>query len=321
MKAKHILTSVTLGLTALLHAGDEIQNVTTENYTSAATPDSPFERAIRPITNPTLFDLAVPRTQIHAIYMHQKHPAAVNIIGGGSVNVGGDFNLFAIQAEYAFNERLSVVATKDGYIDFNPDQNLSHQEGFANVAAGLKYALIYKPEDHFILSGIATVELPLGDSEVWQGEGDGALNLILTDLKMYDRLQLAGSVGVHIPFNSDESLTGFASMHASYEVTPWFIPLVELNWYRVIREGNGTFTFDGQGGSLVPGAAVFEGGDLINLGATNANQNKDAVTLGVGFRSRLTENITSGVAYEFPLTDDQDGLMDSRLTIDMIFEF
>lgn len=314
MKLK-VTSCATLLLTTAAFAGpDEILSPT-----PLAPAPTGFESAIRPITNPTLFDLAVPRTQIHAVFMHQQLPDYLST-QAGNLPVDGDFNLFAVQFEYAFNERFSIVATKDGYIDFNPDDTLVESEGFANLAAGIKYALIYRPEDQFILSGIATVELPTGDSEVWQGNGDGALNLTLTDLKMWDRLQMAGATGVHIPFDSDaESFTGFLSAHVSYEISPWFIPLVELNWYHVFEEGDGSSSFDDQ--PAIPAIANFEGGDLINFGAANSGVNEDIVTIGLGFRSRLSQATTIGFAWETPLTDEKENLMDNRFTADLIWEF
>lgn len=314
MKLKATSCATLLLTTAAFAGPDEILSLT-----PLAPAPTGFESAIRPITNPTLFDLAVPRTQIHAIFMHQQIPDYLSTTAG-NLPVGGDFNLFAVQFEYAFNERFSFVATKDGYIDFNPDDTLAESEGFANLAAGLKYAFIYRPEDQFILSGIATVEVPTGDSDVYQGEGDGALNLSLTDLKLWDRLQMAGAMGVHIPFDNDaESFTGFLSAHLSYEVSPWFIPLVELNWYHVFEEGDGSTRFDDQ--PPVSDLANFEGGDLINFGAGNSSVNEDIVTIGLGFRSRLSECTTIGLAWETPLTEKKENLMENRFTADLIWEF
>ncbi|MDA7882047.1 autotransporter outer membrane beta-barrel domain-containing protein [Akkermansiaceae bacterium] len=283
--------------------------------------DDAFDSAIRPITAPTVVDLAVPRTQVHGIYMHQNLPSKVNVAALNTVPLGGDFNLYALQFEIALDNRTSIVATKDGYIDFNPDSTLTPDEGFANLGVGLKRALIYKPETNYILSGIATVEFPIGESQVWQGEGDGALNLNLAGLKLYDRLQISSNLGLHIPFDSSQSFTGSVSLHASYEVTPLFIPLIELNWYHTFDEGDGTSSFTNQGGTLVPSVAQFEGGDLINLGAANADDNPDTVTLGLGFRSRVNENATFGVAYEIPLTDEENGLLDDRFTVDFVWKF
>jgi hypothetical protein len=33
------------------------------------------------------------------------------------------------------SERLSIAATKDGFVDFNPDNTLTKSSGFANLGA------------------------------------------------------------------------------------------------------------------------------------------------------------------------------------------
>jgi hypothetical protein len=288
--------------------------------TGGALAQDAFSDAMRPITAPTVFDLALPRTQLHAIYLNQSMPSMISA-GGGQVGLGGDFQVYALQFEYAFNERTSFVATKDGYIDFNPDQTLSSESGFADLGFGIKHALIYDPAQEFVLSGIATVEIPTGESEVWQGEGDGILNLNLSALKLCNKFQFAGNLGLHIPFSDAQSLTGSLSLHASYEVTPWFIPLIELNWFHTFDPGEGSLSYTNQLGNTVPSIVEFEAGDLINWGTQNADNNRDFVTLGLGFRSRLCEAATFGFAYEFPLTDEEDGLMDDRFTLDVVYKF
>lgn len=290
--------------------------------TGGALAQDAFANVIRPITAPTVFDLALPRTQIHAIMINQSMPSTINS-ELGPLALGGDFQVYALQLEYAFNERTSLVASKDGYINFNPGSAsvLSSEDGFANLGFGIKRALVYDPTNDFILSGIATIEVPTGNSEVWQGEGDGAANLNLAALKLYDNLQLSGNLGVHLPFSDQNSLTGSLSFHASYEIVPYFIPLVELNWFHTFDPGDGSNSFNDQLGSTVPQNVQFEGGDLINWGATNADMNRDFVTLGVGFRSRLGANSTLGFAYETPLTTEEDGLMDDRFTFDLVWRF
>ncbi len=77
--------------------------------------------------NPALFDLATP-TNIRPIFIHHLLPDTVNTTAG-DLPVGGDVQVYALQAEFALNERFSLVATKDGFIDFNPDATLSRDGG------------------------------------------------------------------------------------------------------------------------------------------------------------------------------------------------
>jgi hypothetical protein len=318
MKTTTAILTFGAAMTAILTAGT-VESLMTNN--SCETIDA-FASAIRPISNPTLFDLALPSTNAHAIFMNQRLPSRAAIAGGGSVPLDGDMQVYALQLEYAMNERLSIVATKDGYVNFDPDTTLSDEEGFANLAAGVKYAFIFQPENGFALSGTATVEVPTGSEGITQGSGDGAVNLILSTLKLADGWQFAGAAGMHVPFDQDaESLTSFVSTHVSYEVCQYFIPLLEVNWYHVINDGDGGKRYDEQLGGGLPGAIAFEGGDLLNWGAANASDNADIVTMAAGFRSRLQDNVQLGVAYEIPLTDQQENLMDNRLTIDLIWNF
>ena len=274
----------------------------------------------RPITNPTLFDLAVPSTNIRPIFIHHLLPDSVNTTGP-DLPVDGDVQVYALQFEYALNERFSFVATKDGFVDFNPDATLSDESGFANLGGGVKYAFLLDPEAGHALSGSVTFEFPTGNRDVFQGEGDGAVNLILSGLKMIDDWQFAAGTGVSIPFSNQQSTNGFLSVHASKEISPWFIPLVELNWYQVLDAGDGRRAFTDQAGGAVPGLVEFEGNDFFNLGASNAEENRSLVTAAVGFRSRITDSIQTGIAYEMPLTDEESSVIDGRLTIDAVWRF
>lgn len=279
-----------------------------------------FANARRPISNPTLFDLALPTTNVHPLFLYHVLPDQINTTLG-SLPLGGDVQLYALQFEIALNDRLSIVATKDGYVDVNPDSTLSNGEGFANLGAGLKYAFILDPVSQTAVSGTATFEMPTGNSDVFQGEGDGSVNLLVSGLKLLDAWQFAAGAGVQIPFSDQQSTQGWISTHVSYEVTPWFIPLVEVNWFHVLESGNGTGNYPSQVGGLVPAVIEFEGGDLFNLGAANSHKNRDLVTAAFGFRSRLTESIDAGVAYEIPLTNDENSLMEERVTVDLVWKF
>lgn len=281
--------------------------------TPVATPDA-FANAITPISNPTFHGNALPKTNIHGIYMHHQLPEQISA-AGTKVPVGGDVNIFAVQLEYAFNERLSLIATKDGYVDFNPDQSVPQATGFANLAAGLKYAFIYNEPSQFVLSGSAVLEVPTGNRDVYQGYGDGATNLIASALKLHNNWQFSGATGVRLPFDGrEESTTAFLSSHISYHLTEKFVPLVELNWFRVLSNG------EGQGANLGQ-VLEFDGLDLINFGSKDGKVNKDTVTLAAGARYKFTDRVNVGAAYEIPLTSEENGLTDSRITLDVVWTF
>jgi len=301
------------------HSSFAIAGTVAVDTTPVASADG-FAQARRPISNPTLFDLALPGTNVHPIFIYHNLPDQISA-GGGKAPLGGDVQVYALQFEIALNERLSIVATKDGYVDINPDATMSNQSGFANLGGGLKYAFILDPVSRTALSGTMTFELPTGNSDVLQGEGDGAVNLILNGLKLVDDWQFAGSLGFQIPFSDEQSTMSFVSTHASYEFCPYFIPLVEVNWFHVLDAGNGTGNFPAHANGNVPAVVEFEGGDFFNLGAVNSGTNRDFVTAAIGFRSRITDAVNVGFAYEIPLTDEEDSVMDDRFTLDLIWNF
>jgi hypothetical protein len=319
MKSKN--TAMTVGILAAF-AGQAYSGSIHEMPVVAEEKSSAFENARRPITNPTLFDLALPTTNVHPIFMYHNLPSTVNTTAG-NLPMGGDVQIYALQFEYALSERLSIVATKDGYVDINSGNAAlwSDASGFANLGAGLKYAFIYDPINEFVLSGSAVLELPTGNDDVFQGQGDGMVNLIVSGLKMWDDFQLAGAAGARIAVNDDQSSSTFVSAHASYEVNKWFIPLVEVNWHHVITPGDGARAFNAQAGGAVPVVANFEGSDLLNFGAANSGSNRDLITAAVGFRSRITDSIDVGAAYEIPLTSEDDGIIDDRITLDLVWKF
>jgi hypothetical protein len=288
--------------------------VVTDTTAPAPTASSDgFAQARRPISNPTLFDLALPTTNVHPIFIYHALPDKISA-ANTEVDLGGDVEVYALQFEIAINDRLSIVATKDGYVDMNPDNTLGSESGFANLGAGVKYAFILDPVSRTAVSGTAVIELPTGNRDVFQGEGDGSMNLLVSGLKLVDNWQFAGSAGAQIAFNHEQSSSSFVSGHVSYEVCRWFTPLIEMNWFHVLDAGDG-------GTTAVAPIVEFEGNDFFNLGAQNAHENRDLVTVAAGFRSRIMDNVDVGAAYEIPLTSEEDSLFEQRVTVDLVWKF
>ncbi|WP_309381208.1 transporter [Cerasicoccus frondis] len=282
--------------------------------------ESGFAQTIRPITNPVYFDSALPQTQIHPIFIWQNMPSSISTIIG-DVPLGGDFQLYAVQAELALNERFSIVAAKDGYLVFNPDNTLVNAEGFANLAAGVKWAFIYDEEEDLAVSVKTIVEIPTGNTDVWQGGKYYSITPSIGVLKSWGDFQFSNETGMIISVNDNGSDEIFSSFHASYGFWDMFYPLVELNYFQVINPGNGGSRFSPQAGGAVPALVTFEGGDLVNFGASNSNTYSSIVTVGVGFRIKPLENIELGAAFELPVTQTSHNLMQNRVTLDAVWKF
>ena len=272
---------------------------------------------IRPLSNPVLVDSPVAQTSVHPIFIYQAMPDDLTTTAG-KVPAGGDFEVYAVQFEYAFNKDLSLIAVKDGYIDYNPDETLSEEEGFADLAAGLKY--VFSRTADMAASAKLVVELPTGDDEVWQGNGDGAIDPAVAAVKKFGKTQVQGTVGYIQALNDERSSSFYDSWHASYEAAPGFFPLVELNHMHVTDAGDGGRRFTDHADGGVPSIAEFEGGDLVNFGASNADENADFVSLALGARYDVNDAIGVGAAYEFPLTDEEDSPMEYRVTADLIWK-
>ncbi len=248
------------------------------------------------MTNPVFFEDPRTLTELRAIFLQHKVPLTAG---------GGDIQLLAVQIRAAINDRLSIVAAKDGYAW---SSNPLIDDGWADVALGLKYNLLSDPQSQQILSAGFAYELPVGSQVTRQGNGDGEFHMYLTGgAELFDRTHWLSAVGYRLPTDGNaESDSLYWSNHFDYQVTKHWYGLVEFNWFH--------WTESGAGG--IPGV---EGGDLFNFGSTGVAGN-DIVTgaFGVKYKpSRLTE---VGIAWENPLTDRRD-VLENRLTVDYIMRY
>jgi hypothetical protein len=80
MKSLTITTVTSFGVFGLLHAAAFAGSVVTEMAPPAA--GGGFEQARRSISNPTLFDLALPTTNVHPIFLYHVLPDQVSAGSG-----------------------------------------------------------------------------------------------------------------------------------------------------------------------------------------------------------------------------------------------
>lgn len=179
--------------------------------------------------------------------------------------------------------------------------------GWADLAAGLKYAIIDDKAHEFILTPGVTVGLPTGNDRVFQATGDGTINPFVSVGKGFGKLRLLGNVGGIIPVDGDaETYQIRYSAQIDYTTCRYFVPFVAWNAFTVLSQGEG-FTTD------------FEGFDLFNFGAQKADGYTQSV-VGAGFRSLLTDRLQFGFAYELPVSSPE-GIFESRFTVDFIWRF
>jgi hypothetical protein len=265
---------------------------------SANAPAGWKEQAISPVANPLFFESPLIQSEVRPIFVY--HNISDDFIGGFA-------RVYALQLRYALTERLAVIATKDGFIQLRPRVGGLRADGWADIGAGLKYALIDDKEHNFILTPGLKYELPSGNRRVFQGNGDGEFNVFVSAMKGWDKVHATASVGGRIPVNFDDETSSLHySLQLDYHLCQWFIPFVVANGHTVLSEADGP-------------AFEVEGFDLINFGASKAG-GFTQVAVGTGFRSRLCKWADFGFAYEKGVTRPK-GLFEDRFTVDMILRF
>lgn len=249
-----------------------------------------FEDWISPMSNPVFFEDPRTLTEARIIFAHHNFPGD---------NLGGSGQLYALQVRAALTERLSLIATKDGFLDVDTDL-LGSRNGWMNVALGLKYNLIRDVENDFILSGGLVYEAPTGSDGIFQGLGEGDFNLFLTaGGKVGELGHWISASGFRLPVDStDGSQMWYWSSHYNVRTTDTTWAFVESNWFHWMKSGQGD-----------NGVADFEGLDLLNLGASNVAGN-DIVTMAAGLKWKPCRQFETGVAYEFPVSNTRDIIQD-----------
>lgn len=265
--------------------------------------DTCFSNFISPISNPLFFEDPRTLSEVRLIFANHWLPQ------NNPVFQGGQAQYLAMQARVALTERLSFIATKDGYIWMDPDNpGAGNPDGWADIAAGLKYNLIRDVENQHVLSVGTTFELPVGSNHVFEGRGTGEFHLFATNgIALTPKSHWLSATGFRLPTNTAaRSQMWYWSNHYDYNIWGKWYAVGEVNWFHWMQSGN-----------ALP--VNFEGGDLFNLGATNVAGN-NMVTMAVGARRKLWNMSELGVGYELPVTARQD-VMSSRLYIDLILRY
>jgi hypothetical protein len=260
--------------------------------------DTCFDDFISPMTNPLFFE--DPRTLTEARLIFANHRTPSSLAGGGSVQ------LYAMQLRAAINEDVSISATKDGFI---VSDNPIIQDGWADIAAGLKFNVYKDTLNGSLISVGTTFEAPFGSTKTLQGNGDGEFHMFTSAATRFlDDYHLMSGLGWRLPVNhAAESSSIYWSNHVDRRIgNSRFYLLSECNWYHWSANGAAT-------------AANFEGIDLINLGSTSVAGN-DLVTGAVGMKFKPGGNTEIGVAWEAPMSNRQD-IMNDRLTVDWIIRY
>lgn len=275
-------------------------------FSTCARADDWSAKAPAPVANPVFFEEPFIRSEVRPLFIYQNLGKTLPV-AGAYVPVGGSVQVYAMEIRWAVTERLAIIATKDGYVDFKPNATLARDSGWADISLGLKYAVIDDRDNQFILTPGVELELPTGNQGVFQGNGSGEWDVFLAAAKGWGDFSLMGNVGARLPMNLAQETTQLHySAQLAHHTHKYFVPFVAANAFTVLNTGN----------QLPLGV---EGFDLINFGSSGAAGSTQA-TIAAGFRSKLTDRVQLGFAYERSLTNPR-GVLDDRFTVDFVLRF
>jgi len=248
-----------------------------------------------------------------------------------SIFGGGDVWAAAVQARIALTDRLAFIATKDGYTYMNPSNNavFNNTDGFLNITAGFKYALIDMREDNFIVTPSVRIEIPVGQDEIFQGWGDGVILPGIAAAYGIGDAHAIADFGWQVPFDMDQQSTSmYWALHLDYAAFRYLTALIEFSGMYWVDGGQGKITAKNSKLSPDPSLSVaqaalmsgrFEGADVLNLGSQGVAGNHIAL-FGVGAEVPINKHLSIGALYNFPITDRSD-IYNQRVTVAVNLEF
>lgn len=257
----------------------------------------PHRKAVHPVTSPYYHEDSFVTSDVRAVFIYHDFPKSTTIAGGNA-------KVYAAQVRLALTDQLQFVAYKDGYADF--DSGLVSDDDWMDIAAGVKWKFLEDWDNDLHAAVGLGYEISLGDDEVLQQDDEvrvwGSVN------KGFEELHLGGTLNLIIPVGGEDALGDSTRLiwnaHADYYLCDWFSPLVELNGYHTLDEGDNT-------------PLNFSGVDVANLGG---GQSEDVITVGVGGEVRVCPGFAVRGAYESPLTKNDD-LFGYRWTFSAVFSF
>lgn len=253
---------------------------------------------VHPLTAPYYHEDSFVTSDLRLWYAYHNFPKS------GLLN-GGYANVYAVQLRLALTERIQFVAYKDGYTDLNTGLGLTHESGWNDIAAGLKWNFL-QDWDHQLHAALGVgYELKTGQGKVFQNDDEvrvwGSVN------KGFGKLHLGGTLNYLYAPDKDRGLGDgdrvMAHVHADYWACKWFSPVVEANAYYVTDEG--------------PLKLPIQGADVLNLGG---GEDEEIVTLGLGGEFRPFKSLKVRAAYEMPLTKNED-IFGYRWTFSSVLSF
>lgn len=257
-----------------------------------------FEHFYAPIGNPIYFESPFNDTELRLLYVWHSFADNCQL-------QGGQLNIIAAQVRVALTERLSLIATKDGY-SFLDAGIIQNQDGWNDLAAGLKYVAYASKEDDFVLTPGCRFQFTTGESDVLQN-ACFEMSPFISFAKGWDKFHLIGCLTDRIPEGGHKGNNVFQwDLHADYEVYKGIAPVLEIHGVHYLTDGSVPLNVGGL--------------DYTNLGSNNVSGSV-VVWAGVGARVKFSPNWSMGAMFEFALTNRNADIMNQRVTLDFIFTY
>lgn len=257
-----------------------------------------FEKFPRPLDSPLYFEDPFINTDIRPIILHHEFPES-SLLGGG------DLTILAVQARLAVTDRLAIIATADGHADLEADA-LPQDEGYNDLAAGIKYAFYVNKEKMSIMSAGLRWRLSNGSRGLFQGIED-EISVFVNGAKQYDKLYVIANLTGRLTTHGSQGNDSVSwNVNASYKVTETFSPLIEYHGFLYTSNGNRLNVRDG----LL---------DYGNLGAADVRGSMAHWGM-LGFRWEVKPGVSFGMGYGTRLRNDND-IYDRRIVANLVFTF
>ena len=267
--------------------------------------ESRLAQMISPGFHPVTFEDPRSISEARLIYAYHR-------IDEGFVTGGGDTQIYALQLRYALNDRLALIATKDGIVDLNTKANVPSATGLADLEAGVKYAFYKDDEAGTIATAALRYLIPVGDEDVFQGQGDGEVHPSLSGaVALSQTVNLTSGVGLRAPLDSADSLFWDFDVQLDKRVELSHLTLYPLIGLSLVHIG--------RAGDRLP--IPDEGQDFFNFGSAGS-KGETQVIGALGTRVRVTDAVDLGTTAQIPLTRDEGTqILDYRFTFDAIWRY
>ena len=126
------------------------------NEAGLAQPDE--HKHVAPVSAPYYHEDSFNTSDVRAWFAYHDFPKSSTLDGGSA-------KVYAVQVRIALTEQLQFLATKDGYTDL--DTGLLQDDGWNDIAAGLKWNFLQNFEDQLHAAVGFTYEIGVGDDLVF----------------------------------------------------------------------------------------------------------------------------------------------------------